>query len=61
MLSQRHGVGVDAAFDGLWSVALDHGMGLSNLAQQVVHRTLDDALARALESTLTNRASAPAE
>ena len=45
MLGQRHGVSVDAAFDGLWSVALDHGMGLGNLAHHVVNRTLDDALA----------------
>ena len=61
MLSQRHAVGVDTAFDGLWQVALDHGVGLSALAEQVVNRTLDESMLRALSSNFTNRVSAPTE
>ena len=61
MLSQRQGINVDAAFDGMWQVGLDHEIGLSTLAERVVNRTLDDALAESLTSVLTNRASAPAE
>lgn len=61
MLSQRHGTGVDAAFDALWKVGLDHGMGLSALAGQVVTRSLDDELSAALGRELTHPASAPAE
>ena len=61
MLGQRHGIGVDAAFDGLWSVALDHAVALGTLARHVVNRTLDDVLNEALVACFTNRASAPAE
>lgn len=61
MLSQRHGTGVDAAFDGLWQVGLDHGIGLTALAERVVARSLDAELAESLARAITSPASAPAE
>jgi GAF domain-containing protein len=61
MLSQRYGTSVDAAFDGLWHVSIDHGIGLARLAERVVTRTLDDDTSTALANRFNRRESAPGE
>jgi hypothetical protein len=61
MLSQRYGTTVDVAYDGMWRIGFDHGIGLARLAEQVVTRTLADDIAAALSLRFNRPGSAPAE